>query len=221
MPEMNTTGAGDAEQVKMDAMEIKDLVKQLDDVNISTENEKVAESTETHRKQVVTRGIRGKIKWFNIPRGYGFIEREDDHPDVFVHQSAVVRPGRKPRYSLYLKGGEDVEFDVIEGLKGLEAAAVTAPGGHELTMLGLKYNRRMGDYRRRKYGRRRRNNEDNNSQKRDENDNVEAKPRKQRLKRHNGDAKNKGEGEEIGQSRARADEGRLEATPPAALEAVN
>ena len=32
-----------------------------------------------------------------------------------VHQSAVVRPGRKPRFSLFLKGGEQVEFDVVEG----------------------------------------------------------------------------------------------------------
>lgn len=80
---------------------------------------------------MVTRGISGTIKWFNIPHGYGFIERADEEPDVFgnywslnkyfkiiiikVHQSAVVRPGRKPRFSLYLKGGEQVEFDVVQG----------------------------------------------------------------------------------------------------------
>lgn len=97
----------------------------------TSENEETAEDAKV-RRQVVVRGVTGKIKWFNVARGYGFIERNDNEQDVFLHQSAVVRRGRKPRYSLFLKGGEDVEFDVVEGLKGLEAAAVSAPGGLEL-----------------------------------------------------------------------------------------
>lgn len=40
-------------------------------------------NTEKQRPTVVTRGIEGRIKWFNIPRGYGFIERLDEQPDVF------------------------------------------------------------------------------------------------------------------------------------------
>ena len=43
----------------------------------------MSEAEECEKRKVVTRGISGKIKWFNIPRGYGFIERLDEEPDVF------------------------------------------------------------------------------------------------------------------------------------------
>ena len=61
---------------------------------------------------------RGSVKWFNDNKGYGFIEREDG-VDVFVHYSAIVDDGFKS-----LREGQEVEFDVTEGLKGPQASNV-------------------------------------------------------------------------------------------------
>ncbi len=61
----------------------------------------------------------GKVKWFNSEKGYGFIERTEGE-DVFVHFSAIQGDGFKT-----LDEGQDVEFDVVEGNRGLQAANVT------------------------------------------------------------------------------------------------
>ena len=60
----------------------------------------------------------GKVKWFNAEKGYGFIEREDGG-DVFVHFSAIQGEGFKT-----LEEGQAVEFDVVEGNRGEQAAKV-------------------------------------------------------------------------------------------------
>ena len=60
----------------------------------------------------------GKVKWFNAEKGYGFIEREDGG-DVFVHFSAIQVEGYKT-----LEDGQTVEFDVVEGRRGEQAANV-------------------------------------------------------------------------------------------------
>ncbi len=61
---------------------------------------------------------KGKVKWFNNAKGYGFIGREDG-PDVFVHYSSIQLDGYKT-----LKEGDEVEFDIVEGQKGPQADAV-------------------------------------------------------------------------------------------------
>lgn len=61
---------------------------------------------------------RGRVKWFNAEKGYGFIEREDGN-DVFVHFSAIGMEGFKT-----LEEGTEVEFEVVEGAKGPQAANV-------------------------------------------------------------------------------------------------
>lgn len=57
----------------------------------------------------------GTVKWFNDSKGFGFISQESG-PDVFVHQSAIQAEGFRT-----LSEGDKVEFDVVEGPKGLQA----------------------------------------------------------------------------------------------------
>jgi len=72
----------------------------------------------TQRKQEPVAQYKGKVKWFNNAKGYGFIGREDG-PDVFVHYSSIQLEGYKS-----LKEGDDVEFDIVQGQKGPQADAV-------------------------------------------------------------------------------------------------
>lgn len=62
---------------------------------------------------------KGKVKWFNDAKGYGFIEQPNGGEDVFVHFSAITMEGFKT-----LAEGEEVEFEVRQGDKGLQAANV-------------------------------------------------------------------------------------------------
>ena len=57
--------------------------------------------------------LKGKVKWFNATKGFGFIEREDKEKDVFVHSSAIRDAGMNG-----LEEGQDVTFDVEDGQKG-------------------------------------------------------------------------------------------------------
>jgi len=69
----------------------------------------------------MTDRVLGTVKWFNDSKGYGFIER-DDGDDVFVHFSAIQGDGFRS-----LAEGQQVEFSVEQGPKGLQAADVTIP----------------------------------------------------------------------------------------------
>ena len=62
----------------------------------------------------------GTVKWFNSEKGLGFIEREDGD-DVFVHFSAIQAEGFKT-----LEEGQTVEFEIVEGDRGPQAANVVA-----------------------------------------------------------------------------------------------
>ena len=62
--------------------------------------------------------MQGKVKWFNAEKGFGFIETQEGG-DVFVHFSAIQTDGFKS-----LDEGQEVEFDVVEGARGPQAANV-------------------------------------------------------------------------------------------------
>jgi CspA family cold shock protein len=64
----------------------------------------------------------GTVKWFSNEKGYGFIERADGD-DVFVHYTAISMDGYKS-----LREGQRVEFEVVQGTKGLQASNVVAVG---------------------------------------------------------------------------------------------
>ncbi len=63
--------------------------------------------------------MRGKVKWFNESKGYGFIEREDDGSDVFVHYTEIQGEGFRTLFE-----GDEVGFDVVDGDKGPKATNV-------------------------------------------------------------------------------------------------
>ncbi len=62
--------------------------------------------------------MQGRVKWFNHEKGYGFIEVENGK-DVFVHYSEIREEGFKT-----LEEGQEVEFDIVEGNRGPQAANV-------------------------------------------------------------------------------------------------
>lgn len=64
---------------------------------------------------------RGFVKWFNAAKGYGFIQRASGE-DVFVHYTAIQMPGYRT-----LDNGAEVEFEVKQGPKGLQAENVQKP----------------------------------------------------------------------------------------------
>ena len=63
--------------------------------------------------------LKGKVKWFNATKGFGFIERKDKEKDVFVHSSAVRDAGMNG-----LEEGQEVTFDVEDGQKGPAAVNI-------------------------------------------------------------------------------------------------
>ncbi len=62
--------------------------------------------------------VKGRVKWFNENKGYGFISQEEG-PDIFVHFSVIQEEGFKT-----LKEGQEVEFEVQQGERGLQATRV-------------------------------------------------------------------------------------------------
>jgi cold shock protein len=70
------------------------------------------------QEDIGTMKMQGKVKWFNDAKGYGFISQEDG-TDVFVHHSAIQGEGFKS-----LQENQAVEFEVVQGPKGLQAQNV-------------------------------------------------------------------------------------------------
>ena len=71
------------------------------------------------RKGAHVERLKGTVKWFNNAKGYGFLGRENG-PDVFIHYSAIISNGYKS-----LQEGDKVEFEIVQGQKGPQAANVS------------------------------------------------------------------------------------------------
>ena len=78
--------------------------------------------------EVIATKITGTVKWYNVKNNYGFITRDDTGEDLFIHRTAIKRNNPK-NYLQSVGDGEVVQFDVVQGKKGLQAANVTGPGG--------------------------------------------------------------------------------------------
>ena len=75
--------------------------------------------------------LKGKVKWFNGKKGYGFIEREDKEKDVFVHASAVRDAGLR-----FLNEGDSLEFSVEDGA----GVALAKVAGLKIALLSGRYS---------------------------------------------------------------------------------
>jgi CspA family cold shock protein len=78
--------------------------------------------SEENRKELEARveRLKGTVKWFNNAKGYGFLGRDDGQPDVFIHYSSITTEGYKS-----LQENDKVEFEIVQGNKGPQAANVS------------------------------------------------------------------------------------------------
>jgi cold shock protein len=81
---------------------------------------KTKTSNNTSTKGEIEMAEKGTIRWFNNKKGYGFIQKDTDGKDIFVHYSAIVMEGYKT-----LKTNDKVSFEIVQGEKGPQAANVS------------------------------------------------------------------------------------------------
>ncbi|CAH8593044.1 unnamed protein product [Dicrocoelium dendriticum] len=98
---------------------------------MATTVESPVEELKPQRKEVevlkvLAEKVRGHVKWYSASKRYGFISRNDDGGDLFVHRSVISSYSKRfPS----LRSGEEVEFSIVETNHGIEATLVTGPNG--------------------------------------------------------------------------------------------
>lgn len=123
-------------------------------------------------KPVLETGLKGKVKWYSVTGKYGFISREGEEKDVFVHQTAISKSAINRFFLRTLADEEEVEFDIVNGDKGPEAANVTGPDGSEVK--GSRYYHILMRHNRRRSAAKK-SDDANKSAKKDENSEKKAK----------------------------------------------
>lgn len=134
----------EGEQVEFDILKTDG---KLEAVNVSGPNgtpvegsryspDKTAEDTAD--KTYTEKSIVGKVKWFNVKAGFGFINRNDNGQDVYAHYSSIVNKNPNHRVRS-LADGELVQFNIILGSKGAEATDITGVNG--VPVQGSEYAR--------------------------------------------------------------------------------
>lgn len=103
----------------------------------TAEHQAVVEKKNFDILRILAEKVSGTVKWFSVNRHYGFIQRDDNKEDVFVHRTAIT--ASKLRYP-NLKNGESVEFNIVETPSGINAASVTGPNGQNVQ--GIRFFRR-------------------------------------------------------------------------------
>lgn len=93
---------------------------------------------DSSNREYSEQNVIGKVKWFNVKAGFGFINRNDNGLDVYAHYSAIVNKNPNHRVRS-LADGELVQFNIIEGSKGSEASDITGLDG--TSVQGSEYAR--------------------------------------------------------------------------------
>jgi len=111
------------QRLKEKELRLKEKELRLKEKSRIAEEQKLKREEEQNLKEKIRfddkqkkKRLNGKVKWFNGAKGYGFIKRENEEQDIFVHFSSVKNSGLK-----YLKEGEQLTFEVAETDKGLAA----------------------------------------------------------------------------------------------------